>query len=298
MGTISAPGEQNATEKIHSLDESFPGYIQPLVVYRVRFYVTVFLVIAGLIGNIIILKVMTNSKFLITKPQRILCSSLAVSDITVLFTNLITATIDEIYGGTAYDRNRLLCKLGYPIIYLVLHVNSWLLVYMTFERVMAVIKPLQVHDIFSAQRVKCVIISSVMISILWNAELGYRYDLIRENNSSICVSVNDYNLTNFDFIKYVMSELFVSVLPILIIIPANTALMIKMYIRRKKRQELGINTNMRQNESIKFNVMIISVTTTFVVLYLPYTLYMFITNFDMTGIADDILVGKFNIFPL
>ncbi len=274
--------------KMGSFDASI-GHETYLTVLTVRFYVTLSLFVVGLIGNCIILNVMNDSNFS-TKSRRILCSSLAVTDILLLLFYLLMSLLEMMFWKPIYSIYQVLCKIYLPTFYFVVHINSWILVFLTFERLIAVFRPFNVHDIFSALRVKGAIIILVAISLTWNGEQVYRYDLIKEGNNSVCMSVNDYNLTDFMYFKDFMSEMLVCVVPILIIVPSNIALMVKMYKNRKQRQQLGLNTARVQNNSVKFNVMIISVTSAFVIFGLPTTLYAFITNYDLSGVIDEILL--------
>ncbi len=282
----------NSTEgefhvKMHSFDVAL-GYDKYSTVLKVRFYIAIVFFIIGAIGNAIILKVMSNPKFS-TKPRRILCFSLAVTDMMILIIALLTSTLEMLYRMAFYHMNIIFCKLYYPVLYAVAHVNAWILVLLTFERLIAVFRPFNIHDIFSGARVKCIVITFVIISLIWNSEQVYRLDLIKESNYSFCISVNDYTLTDLMYLKDFITELLVTVIPMLIITPSNIALMVKMYKNRKQRQQMGVSTGRGQHNSVKFNGMIILVTTSFVVLYLPYTLYMFITNFDMSGVGDEIV---------
>ncbi len=273
--------------KMHSFDAAL-GNNNYLMVLKIKFYVTTVLFLIGTIGNFIILKVMNDENFS-TRPRRILCSFLAITDLLLLVLFLIISII-VLYSEAVYNIHQILCKLYNPIIYFVCHINAWMLIFLTFERLVAVFLPFNIHDIFSAARVKGTIIIFTIISLIWNAEPAYRYELIKMGNHSVCISVNDYDLTNIMYYKDLTSEFLVSVVPILIIIPSNIALMIKMYKNRKRRQQLGVNIGRGPNNSLKFNAMIISVTTAFVIFYLPYTLYMFITNYDLSGISDEILL--------
>ncbi len=274
--------------KIHSFDAAL-AHNNYLMISRIILYVTVVLFVIGTIGNCIVLKVMNDDSFS-TRPRRILCSSLAVTDLLLLVLNLIIPILEMLHSKAVSSINQILCKLYSPMLYFVSHINAWILIFLTFERLVAVFLPFNIHDIFSAAKVKGTIIIFTVLSLIWNAEQVYRFELIKMGNYSVCISINDYEMTNIMYYKDITSELLVSVVPLLIIIPSNIALIIKMYKKRKQRQQLGVSTARGPNNSLKFNAMIISVTTAFVIFYLPYTLYIFITNYDLSGVIDEILL--------
>ncbi len=279
--------EEEYRIKMHSFDAAL-GYDKYLNVLKVKFYIAIVYLIVGGGGNAAIFKVMSDPKFS-TKARRILCFSLAITDVMMIIVNFLISTLEMLYGTAVYNIHRILCKVHNPVVYIICHINAWILILLTFERLIAVFRPFNIHDIFSAARVKGIVTTLVVISIIWNGELAYRFDLINEGNSSYCISLHDFNLTKAMFFKDFVGEIFVSVIPILIMVPSNIALIIKMYQNKKQRQQLGVNTSRGQNDSVKFNTMVISVTSAFVILYLPFTLYMFITNYDWSGITDEIL---------
>ncbi len=93
----------------------------------------------------------------------------------------------------------------------------------------------------------------------------------------ICEPMYYYGLSNKDWvIKDIISDLFSSVIPLIIISDCNMALLIKLAGRRHMQAQLGVNTNER--EQSKTNRMIITVTTTFIVLLGPGFIYNIVVS--------------------
>ena len=97
-----------------------------------------------------------------------------------------------------------------------------------------------------------------------------------ENNKTIC----SYNNPSFEEkwleIKTTISNLTMAAVPLCVVIPTNLAIVVKMLLQRKKRQRLG--ATFATNEATKVTIMTLSVTVVYIILLLPMSIYIILSD--------------------
>ncbi len=73
-----------------------------------------------------------------------------------------------------------------------------------------------------------------------------------------------------------LRQFLIGQIPILLLIPSNTVIIIKLWNQRRKWKNLKTNNQQKREErrSFQLTVMILSLTITFIILTLPFSIYM------------------------
>ena len=67
-----------------------------------------------------------------------------------------------------------------------------------------------------------------------------------------------------------------AVVPLCVVIPTNLAIVLKMLLQRKERQRLGATS--AKDEATKVTIMTLSVTVTYIILLLPMSIYIILSD--------------------
>ncbi len=249
------------------------------IISKLMPYLNICICILGLPGNLLIIKVMKRSP-LNEMSHSIICMALAVADLYYLIYLLIISSLELILGFEVIFIK--MCKIYFPCIYLAYHLDAWFIVFLTYERVIAVAWPLNAGQIITKKRVIIIVISLVIFFVLWDSINIFRYDVFEMKFGNIsfemCDGVNSFGMPEKFFnIHDVLSEQLGTLIPIAFIFIGNTGIMYKLYAQKRIRAQLGQGEG---NELAKTNVMIITVTTAFVLLMAPSAIYRIVEKHD------------------
>ena len=122
----------------------------------------------GLIGNFISLVTWRIGKRCRNLPGAMYLSALSLSDILVLGTAGIKYAIQLLFGLNLWDLNIVSCTLFHTTWHLFFLVSSWIVVFLTLERTVAVSQPLQSTWRTSQKKELIVVCSLFTISLLIN----------------------------------------------------------------------------------------------------------------------------------
>ena len=247
----------------------------------------------GIFGNIIVIFILSKPAFR-AMPHSIICFTLGIVDlcylIFLMLSNLFETYID------LNETNKAFCKLELSLTFLGIHLDAALIVFLTYERLFAVFWPIRSRQIMTKRKIKLILCFIVIFFVVWNGETIFRVHLVehRNNETSLnytsCEKVRKTYLPPnvFDIID-TMSLVFASFLPMLLIIPVNLAIMIKLCIVKRLRLQLGVNAN-EENDTSKMNGMIFAVTSAFVAFQSPLTIYLLSNSANnYSGLAFNIL---------
>ncbi len=237
----------------------------------------------GLLGHILSLIVLLRPPF-IDMTHSLFCITLGSVDAVFMLMQLGVGLIYAITGKNVFLMNSFLCKLLISLAYFFLHVDAWVLVGISIERGVAVFWPLRAKLIITKFRIKIFLAVLFTFFTIFDIEKSVRYDLveIRNDNSMVnnCEPVYSYGLpNNFYILKDQLSAILSSGIPLIIISFCNVATLIKLAM---KRAQLGVNPN--KSNDTQINVMLISVTLTFILLNTPVQVY--IVNNIISGDLD------------
>ena len=268
--------------------------------YTIISYIAITIALLGIFGNTLIVKFMTCKPFS-GMPHSLLCVALALSDLTY---NIVVLTVFALFlvSGVSVDHvNSGLCKFVSFITVYVIHLDSSLVTALTLERIIAVCKPMKVASIVTKFRVRLVIFGIFFVYLLFDGERMIRKDIVPISYEGIkiqtCADVNYLGLPKKVFeIKEYLSEALNALIPMTIIIPSNIIILVKFHQHKRARAHLG-SQGSNQPGMGKMTAMVLTMTTGFVFLMSPYTLYYYIFGI-MPGwdhVSDTlIIIGSIN----
>ena len=230
----------NAELMITKLKE--PSQLRPLDFFD---YSLMFILLLGLVGNVLSIIVMRSRRLRGTNAFRFIIA-MAVSDtIMLLFKNL--SNFLKIYMVNIYN----FCIFINIIPEVALFVSVWLIVITSLERVVAILFPFKVVFIFSKKR--CLIFISVII-LFFNclSSIGFKcfhYSVKKPYYCEIKGGLDGncfyYYRSIFPWIKSLLGFL----LPGILIIFFNTTIILSLNHASNKRQQITNNYQMRKNQN-------------------------------------------------
>ena len=140
--------------------------------------ITIVITIIGLVGNVLCIVVMLN-KAMRHLPFAVFSGVLAVSDSFILIESAILTSISRIPIVTSFERNT--CGFFQFISYFCNQFSAWIVVYLTLERMIAVLLPLKCREIVTRRRASVIllmtgcILLAINIHAFWTAEYSYSH---------------------------------------------------------------------------------------------------------------------------
>ena len=258
------------------IDAQFSMSYEIHIMSEIVAYYTICICILGLPGNLLIIKIMKAPPFHETS-HGIICVALALSDLYYLIYLLITYMMQIILEYDAYLK---LCRIYNACAYLGIHLDAWFVIFLTYERLIAVVWPLKTGQIMTKRRVIIMVIIIVGFYILWDSLYILRYGVSKMQFGNftfeMCDRINDIGIPEqFFTIHDIISEQRGTWIPLTFIFTGNIIIIYKLYTQKKVRAQLGQGGG---NEFAKTNLMVITVTTAFLLLTAPTTIYRIIKN--------------------
>ena len=247
-------------------NQSTTSGFQRSKIFDYLMYVAIVLCVLGSAGNILIIKIMRRKRFR-AMPRSLICLTLAVVDLILLLFYFIEE-ISAANGVYLYEQYwNISCGLYwfvYPVPEFLFHLDAWLIVMMTFERLLAIIKPLHVQTIITRPRVKAIIASISFFFFIFDWEQSVRSYYMKTNPCS-----RDKRLfTGIFHIRDQISILLFSVVPVIMIVPTNIIIVVS-FLKHRKAQPNMRNTN----EARKVTLMLTSVSIAFIIFVGPLAVH-------------------------
>ncbi len=278
-------------EYYYPMLESDGLYDETHIVTKIMQYSTICICILGLPGNLLIIKIMKEPPFS-QMSHSIICVALALADIYYLIYLFVTTILELIMGLDSYLK---LCKIYFSLVYLGYHLDAWFVVFLTYERLIAVSWPLKAGQIMTKTRIIIVIILLAVLFVIWDSVFIFRYGVFEMQSGNftfeICDRINYIGVAEkFMVVHDIISEQLGTFVPIAFIFVGNIGIIYKLYMQTKIRAQLGQGGG---NELAKTNIMIITVTTAFVLLLAPSNIYRIVKKHNED--PNDPVLGLFYI---
>ncbi|XP_061183057.1 C-C chemokine receptor type 1-like [Saccostrea echinata] len=247
----------------------------PTVGEEIFTYMTPFIFVIGIFGNILSLRVF------MTKNMRKLSASLYLASLSTadLMSLIFYVLIEWVKRAISYTPGVLtapfleqngICQILIYLQYISRFLSSWIIVCFTFERYIGVCHTLKRKtfcDMHSTRKIVSSVITLALVLCLYKPCLTASIE-VGPNKVKVCTTEPTYKDVSFvlDCI-FVMSIIF---LPFVIITVLNTMIIRTLYIRNKHHRECKVITE----ESIirlEFTIILIAISICFIAFNTPYT---------------------------
>ena len=233
------------------------------------YYIKLLLFTAGTVGNILSICIWLTEYF--RKMSRSPASiTLAVEDTLFLILTFVDSTMWHFSKKDISISNDLSCKIKIAALGLLQHLGSWIIVFFSVERFLAVSSPFRVKWIMSRLKTLIYVTMAILIFLAFNVYIAvYDVSLWRlANGSTQCKIVQS--------IGFKIRQHLIGLIPLLIIIPCNIMIVIRVISQYRKMKYCTALTqqHMAKNKSLRVSIMTLSITLSFIILIVPINVYL------------------------
>ncbi len=271
---------------------------------RIYLYVSLFFVFFGLLGNTLSVLVF-SSKGMRTISSNFYLLMLAISDsfylISVFLAKLLTTLRCLHFQDTQADilnHNDALCKILHYFSDLFSDYSSALILCFTIERVIAVYLPLKFKEICTLQRAKIVCLSILFAIVISIAP--YHFLMIGIHPQfPVCTVLLTWE--DAFTIGYMVEALVFRIVPVFVIAILNVFIIVRVtevskIKKRRKTNQMMTNSaaalngqnarrkSKREDKSMQLTVMLILVSTSYILVYLPVLVHFVLWKLMRSGV--------------
>ena len=250
--------------------------------YYVDTVLTVVFTLVGTVGNGLTIMAVSNKH---TKKSAftVFLAALAVVDTLVLYSTLSEKLINNFFKEMGLVSGRIICKLEHFFRYLFPQISSWIIVSLTVERYLCAYFPLHART-FNRCRSGYIVVTVIsLLAITLNCHFMFTMDAYSDGIETFCL------VLNFDFIRFVSEvwpwiDFFVyCIIPILLIISANTATIVQVYRSRR-----SVKSSQTASAARHLLLITLLVSSSFILLTFPLSCHNVLkfVNMDITFMFD------------
>ncbi|XP_061166542.1 probable G-protein coupled receptor 139, partial [Saccostrea echinata] len=264
----------NPVQQEDSLEDYEEFHIQRFL----RRYIPPFLIIIGLVGNVMSFFILRH-KSMARHSTNVFLAALSIADLIVLFIGLFRLWIGEILENDFIHVSDFMCKFVNLLTYSSSQFSAWLVFAVTVERYIVVCHALQATRWCSRERARKTVVLLAIIFILINSHLIWTIG-IRTDMGQKCDGLKNYEFLVRKVWPWIDAALY-STIPVISISFFNI-LIIRQVIRathsRRSLQHAPLNKielkRRSKNKSSKLTVMLLTISFAFCVTTLPMNVVM------------------------
>lgn len=210
--------------------ESLPAHQASLLLWKI---VPPLMLTFGTIGNVLSIMVLTK-KSIRNNTSAIYLSTLAVSDLFSLYTGLLRQWISYTFDYDIRNFSVLICKMHLFLVYFSLDFSAWLLVAVTFDRVIKTCLP-HVANTMLTRKTAAISASTVgLILFLLNCHVFYGMGTVTKVvNSTVTVEHCTYRTVQYkEFFQTIWPWIDFAVyscLPFILLLAGNLVIMVRLF---------------------------------------------------------------------
>ena len=242
--------------------------------------VPVLLLVLGTFGNTMTLVLFCKRKL---SAFNLFFIVLAVSDICVLYTDLLPNFIDSLAAFQIWNTNTVFCKLSFIVDILCGFLSAWTLVAMTSQRAASVIWPHRVNLVCTTRKAAIYVVCVTGLSFAFVSHCFYGFDIVNQNGTNRCVMVEAPAEYRFFVLKVWpwIGNMLYALLPSALLVISNSVLVWKVSRSiRKARGTMGTGqagqADSRAKKASSMTLTVIAVSVTFFLLTMPLTVYFIV----------------------
>ncbi|CAH1776164.1 unnamed protein product [Owenia fusiformis] len=239
-------------------------------------YMTPVIILIGLVGNSLSLKVFTSSRMR-KQSSSFYLSSLSASDLMILLFYVFPSWLKEAIPFILSNRHTSTDILGYEgvchtfvyLAYVFRFISVWLITIFTIERYIGICHPLRRREICTRACAKRGIVSLVLASLtlfLVKPFISGIFETVPGSGVRKCTSNPRFKYPSFVFDS--SFAVLTTLVPFIVIVCLNTVI-VKKVLQHKRQQKIdGIK---KENTiKIEFTFILLAISTCFITLNLPY----------------------------
>ncbi|XP_074654488.1 sex peptide receptor-related protein 2-like [Tubulanus polymorphus] len=254
-------------------------YVEVFIASCLYTYVSPVLLVAGIIGNALTVFVLAKNK-IGNSSTSLLLIALAVADTLALVTGLVRYWIRVLAGVDVRARSHAACAVHKFCVYFFLDVAAWILVLVTFERLVSVIYPIKSKLLCTAERMAFALVIVVIALFVANCHILFAHGIIARNGVDVCAAVEfasgrDYVYFWRNIWTWIDMAL-LSGLPFLIMLPCNVTILLKVKYSRNARIRIWKKNTLPQagGRVTSMTIMLLVVNLVFLLCTMPLALFM------------------------
>ena len=208
--------------------------------------------------------------------------ALACADLSVMIGELLTwlnstQGLGHKLNIDFYDTYDVFCKGLSWIRYTSRLVSAWLVVAITAERCVAIVRPFDVSRISTPPRAKKLIAVIILCSVTVSSYPLYTVAILEEEGEHMCFVEN---IVMYDIMTWIVLRVGDLILPSLVICSLTSAIACRLIRRTSNRRQLDQTTGsgviLRGTPEQKINTMLLCIALTFVFIRLPRTILYYL----------------------
>lgn len=240
----------------------------------------------GLTGNILTILILSKKKNRITSTA-VFLMFLAVSDICILLTTILTHWIFIVWDFDIRTVNDTACKLHVFLTYFSIHFSSWVLVLVTIERMICVLIPHKVHFLMNRKKgiISLVVVALCLFIANGHFFLGAKitYTVWHDANRTMCMGVGSEIYQEFMDKIWTWIDLCLSfAIPCALILIGNVLILVQLSRISHRRQDMGVTQQGKHTLTILLHLL----TIVFLVSMAPYAIFMIVIPYILENTTD------------
>lgn len=275
-------------------------YIEYKISIQLITYGFPWIIIAGTIGNILSFIVLLRPR-LRNHSFYTYLACLAITDTFVLYSSAFKTWMRSVTGFEILHNSAIGCKVFMFILLSSMHLSSWFLVLLTFDRLYAVWRPLRAGRVFNVRRGRLITSATIALCFLYNSHVFWTYKLENRKSTYHCVSTDEYRFFMKKIFPYLKMVTY-SFLPFGLVLIMNIMIISSLLKRTAKFSD---SLTGRQTSAVagQYKVITLLLTVSFTWLFLtaPFSIWSVIGLYRGTGDIRqkaDQLIPKTIVFAL
>ena len=234
-----------------------------------------FLILFGTFGNVMIIVI--HKRAALTSSMSVFFLALAASDLVLLCVTCCKIWIYLVFDFNISTQSNTLCKLVIFFIYVSGVLSAWTLVAMTAQRAVCVLYPHRANVLCTVRKSKTIVVSTVLFMAAMHTHLLYGFQFTNDEDGKMCAASNDYMPFFLEIWSWVDMLIF-SLIPWLCLAVSNSLLVWKLRVSvLEAKLSLGSGQadriTDRKKKSTSISITLIAVSTAFLLLTLPISVY-------------------------
>ena len=247
----------------------------------VQAYPAVIFVIMGVIGNILVIAVLTRKS--IYTSYNIFLLNLSVADLGVMLIGQVSRVIPRAFTGfDTGSYNRWICRTWFFANHSFATMSGWTLIAVTIERTIAVYLPLKAKEICTKKSAKWAIFAINIFSPVVYVHYFWTLDVIYEQRGNVSVLVRGCSIIQQSSKLGYYITVIRSATPFFCFSICNVMIISKLFVRQKIRKGLSSVAN-NDKKMRSLTVMLLTTNFAHLVCIAPMQIFYLIDKSDPFG---------------